>query len=124
MGMIIISDTLRTNPIWYAIERRTLYGLIITPPSEENRNGDDFQIYVTDTGRWDFDYFKRMIIGKHRMDGDYWRKDLRLYVKDGSVPEDVRQLFEKFGIEYTVLDERVLYRGKSKDPYATKGGTP
>jgi len=40
------------------------------------------------------------------------------------LPEDVKQLFDQFDIEYTVLDERVLYRGKSKDPYAKKGGTP
>ena len=119
----VASDTLRTNPVWSAIERRTMYGLIITPPSEEKRYMDDYQIYFTDGGLWNFESFRAMIDSHHR-DGDYWRKNLRLYVEGGVLPEDVRQLFEKFGLEYTVFDEKVLYRGKGKGLNAKKGGTP
>ena len=119
----VASDTLKTNPIWRAIGRKMMFGLIIMPLSEDNRYGDDNRIYFTNTGDWGLKNFRQMI-DRHRRDGEYWRKDLRLYVKDGVLPEDVRQMFDQFDLEYTVLDERVLYRGKSKDPYAKKGDTP
>ena len=112
----VASDTLKTNPVWNAIERRTMYGLIITPRSEEKRYGDaryqdDYQIYLTNDGLWHFEGFRERI-GSHRWRGDYWKKNLRLYVKDGVLPDDVKQLFAQFDLEYTVFDDRVLYRGK------------
>jgi len=122
----VTSDTLKTNPIWRAMGMQTLYGLVITSPSEAERyqNGyyEDF-IYVTNGDCLDFEYFKKRI-DRHRQRGDVWKKDLRLYVEDGILPEDVRQLFAPFDLEYTVLDDKVLYRGKNKDRKSKKGGTP
>ena len=109
----VVSDTLKTNPVWRAVERRTMYGLIITPPSEEKRYKDDYEIYLTSDGLCNFGSF-RVRIRSHRYYGDYWQKNLRLYVEDGVVPEDIRQLFGQFGLEYTVFDEKILYRGKGK----------
>ena len=109
-------DALRTNPIWRAIERRTLRGLVITPPFWEKRYGDsrdkDF-ICLSNEG---FLYFEHLggMIDRHRRSRDDWQKNLRLYVENGVVPEDVRQLFGQFGLEYTVFDDKILYRGKGK----------
>jgi len=124
----IVSGPLSANPAWGAIKNKTLYGLIITSPSGGKRYGDardknDYQIYFTNDGLMSFEHLGG-IIDSHRRRGDDWKKNLRLYVKDGILPEDVRQLFAQFDLEYTVLDEKVLYRGKSKDPYAKKGDTP
>jgi len=114
--------------VWSAIKKRTMYGLIITPPSEEKRYRDDrykdnYQIYLTNDGLTYFESFKERI-ASHRRYRDYWQKNLRLYVENGVLPEDVKQLFEPFDLEYTVLDEKILYRGKRKAPYAKKGVTP
>jgi len=124
----IASGSLGANPAWGAIKNQTLYGLIITSPSGGKRYGDardknDSQIYFTNDGLLNFERLKGMI-DSHRRRGDNWKKNLRLYVEDGVLPEDVKQLFEPFDLEYTVLDEKILYRGKRKDPYAKKGGTP
>jgi hypothetical protein len=108
-----VPDALRTNPVWTAIEKRTLRGLVITPPFWQYHYGDsrdrDF-IYLANEGLLYFEHLRGMI-DSHRSSRDDWQKKLRLYVKDGILPEDVRQLFEGFDLEYTVLDEKVLYRG-------------
>jgi len=107
----VASDTLRTNPVWSAVERRMLYGLIITPPPERERWEKEDRIYLTNSGRWCFEGFRERI-GSHHRYSDCWKKGVYLYVADGIVPEDVKRLFARFDLEYTVLDEKVLYRGK------------
>ena len=112
----IVSDTLRTNPVWSAATYQTEFCLIVTPPPEppERKYGmTENSIYLMRERSFDFGGF----VGKiesHRRHRDYWKKDTHLYVADGIVPEDVKQLFAQFDIEYAVSDEKVLYRGKGK----------
>jgi len=106
-----VSDTLRTNPVWNALGKSEMFGLIITvPPKKESRETED-KIYFVYKEHFDFDGFEKRIRDYRRM-REQWRKDLHLYVENGVLPEDVRQMFDPFDFEYTVEDEKVLYRGK------------
>jgi len=120
----IVSEMRKEKPGWSTQTKRSFmfsYCLIIAPPPQDMTE-DIF--YLMNEGPLSLHDVEEKIKAK-RWNRDYWEKDdIHLYVKDGILPEDVKQLFDQFDIEYTVLDERVLYRGKSKDPYAKKGDTP
>jgi len=123
----IVWEMRRTSPGWTPLTKRTFlynYSLTIIPPREESHGmtGDTF--YLMHEGPLSIHEVEEKIRAR-RWNWDCWEKDdIHLYVENGVLPEDVKQLFEPFDLEYTVLDERVLYRGKRKDPYAKKGGTP
>jgi len=123
----IVSEMRRASPGWTALTKRSFlydYSLTIIPPREESHGmtGDTF--YLMHEGPLSIHDVEEKIRAK-RWNWDCWEKDdIHLYVENGVLPEDVKQLFEPFDLEYMVLDERVLYRGKRKDPYAKKGGTP
>jgi len=106
------------NPLW----TNHTFKVIIKMSSDDDKE-DDPEIYFFGGGGRPFEYLKRQIEYR-RKDRETAKNEFYLYVKDGSLPEDVRQMFDQFDIEYTVLDERVLYRGKRKDPYAKKDNAP
>ena len=123
----IVSEMRKEKPGWSTQTKRSFmfnYSLTIAPPQEEKYGITGNIFYLMHEGPLSLHDVEAKIKTKQR-NRDCWEKDdVHLYVKDGILSEDVRELFEQFDLEYTVLDERVLYRGKSKDPYAKKGGTP
>ena len=111
----IVSDTLKTNPVWAAATNQTEFCLIITPPPGKIGYGiTESSIYLMRERPYDFGGFVQTI-KHHQWKRDYYKNRYRLFAENGILPEDVRQLFEQFDLEYTVLDENVLYRGKRKD---------
>ena len=110
----IVSDMLRTNPVWAAATNQTEFCLVITPPPEKTGYGvTPNSIYLMRERPYDFGGFAQAV-KHHRWKRDYYKNRYRLYVENGVMPEDVCQLFGQFGLEYTVFDEKILYRGKGK----------
>ena len=96
------------NPVW----TNRAFQLIIRQLSD-NDNPEDPDIYVWGRSAETFSTVKKNI-ETHRRLRESVTKHLPLYAEDGVLPEDVRQMFEPFGIDYHVLDEKILYRGKKR----------
>jgi len=120
----IVSEMRKEKPGWSTQTKRSFrfnYSLVIAPPPQDMTE-DIF--YLMNEGPLSLQDVESKIKTK-RWNRDCWENDaIHLYAKNGVLPDDVKQLFDQFDIAYTVLDERVLYRGKSKDPYAKKGDAP
>ena len=86
--------------------------IIIRLPSDSGKE-EDPKIYSWRGGGYTFEYLKDEI-ERHQKNRDTVKNDFYLYVKDGILPEDVRQMFDELGINYHVRDEKILYRGKQK----------
>ena len=111
----IVSDTSQTNPVWAVAANQTAFCLIITPPPEKAGYGvTEHSIYLMRKKPYDLGEFAQTI-KYHRWKRDYYKNRYRLYAENSVVPEDVKHLFDQFDIEYTVLDEKELYRGKRKE---------
>jgi len=96
------------NPVW----TNKAFQLIIHQLSDNN-TPEDPKIYIWGRNAETFSTIKKSI-ERHRHLRESVTMYLHLYVENGILPEDVRQMFEPFGIDYHVRDEKILYRGKKK----------
>ncbi|MCL1922181.1 MAG: hypothetical protein FWG50_14100, partial [Kiritimatiellaeota bacterium] len=123
----ITSEMRKANPGWSTQTKRAFmfdFSLIIAPSQEEKYGITGNIFYLMHEGPLGIHDVEEKIKAK-RWNRDCWEKDdIHLYAEGGVLPEDVRQLFGPFGLEYTVFDDKVLYRGKGKGLDAKKGGTP
>jgi len=101
-------DTEDANPVW----TNKSFQLIICPLTD-NDKAEDSGIYIWAGYERTFSNVKESL-ERRRRTREAAIKRFYLYAEDGVLPEDVRQMLEPFGIEYRVLDEKILYRGKKK----------
>jgi len=94
------------NPLW----TNHTFNIIIRMPSDSDKTEDPAIYYWRGNGGT-FEHLQRRI-EEYRNHRDTVKNDFYLYVKDGILPEDVRQMFDALGINYHVRDEKTLYRGK------------
>ena len=100
-------DTEDANPIWTNKTR-----LIFRPPPEKD-NMEDPEIWFLRKGEMRrFSDFKKSV-ERHRSIIEDIRTNLYFYAEGGVLPEDVRQMLAPLGLDYHVLDEKILYRGKA-----------
>ena len=95
------------SPLW----TNSIPKIIIRLPTDNDKE-EDPAIYYWD-GESTFEHLKHKI-EQHRKHRDLTKNDFYLYVKDDILPEDVREMFGALGINYRVLDEKILYRGKKR----------
>ena len=96
------------NPIW--TNGNSL--IIIRAPPDEDLEGDTETCFFA--GHMRTFWRLRSMIGNRGYTREALKNHLYLYAENGVLPEDVRQLLEPFGLNYHVLDEKILYRGKQK----------
>jgi len=99
-------NTEDANPLW----TNMAYQVIIRKPPDEDQEEDPKICFYSGEMKRLSD-FKIMIENRRRIK-ETLKNHLYLYVKDGILPEDVRQMLEPFDLNYHVRDERILYRGK------------
>jgi len=82
-------------------------------------NGVEYHVHsnqywvASDTNQIDFIEWQKRNLELSLHTRKVIKTSLYLYVKDGILPEDVRQMLEPFDLNYHVRDERILYRGKT-----------
>ena len=96
------------NPLW----TNKIPRLIIRTPTEEDKE-EDPEIYFGGGDAMNFEKVEKNFEFRWRL-REFTKTNLYLYAENGILPEDVRQMFEPFGIEPRVLDEKILYRGKKR----------
>ena len=96
------------NPVW----TNKAFQLIIHQ-LPDNDTPEDPKIYIWGRNAETFSTIKESIERRRHL-RESFTKHLYLYAENGVLPEDVRQMFEPFGIDYHVLDEKILYRGKNR----------
>jgi len=100
-------DSEDANPLW----TNKAFQLIIRMPPGEEEN-EEPKVSFRGGAMKKLSEFKHAI-ERSKRDLDKL-KNLYLYAEDGILPEDVRQMLEPFGLDYQVLDEQILFRGKRR----------
>ena len=104
-------DSEDANPIW---TNKAWKLIIMIPPEKEEKEDPRICFYggrIQRVSELSESIEKWLEYHRHLRNS---LRNLHLYVKDGILPEDVRQMLEPFGLDYRVLDEQILYRGKRR----------
>ena len=99
------------SPTWNPTWTNKAFNLVIRPLTDNDKAEDPDYIFGEYAST--FSNVKESLERRQRR-RESVTKNLYLYAENGVLPEDVRQMLEPFGIEYRVLDEKILYRGKKK----------